>query len=285
MIVDHISLSTTPINLLKASDVIGLGSGFYFGITDGQGGAIFLVTNYHVLTGSPPLEKKAPLGDYITFQFHNSVSNTGDVRTVRMPLFTRNGKPVWITSRAVPDADVAIIPLPSGFWKGCQVFGIERDWANQEMKIRPTTAVTLIGYPHGFYDAKNALPIWKTGTIASEPEIDFEGNPLVLVDVAAFPGMSGSPAFAISSGMYEKAVGYGVSPGIVRQFIGIYASMQMVTKHKFLEQLPQGFGFGIRDYESLQIGHIWKAKLILEMIDTVDMSRYTAEILQNVNWK
>ena len=150
------------------------------------------------------------------------------------------------------------------------------------MKLRPTTPVTLIGYPYGFYDAKNALPIWKTGSVASEPDIDFDGKPLMLIDVAAFPGMSGSPAFATAYGMYEMHDGTGVTPGGVQQFIGIYASNVVRHKEKFLEYIPHAVSVGIRDEESLQIGHIWKANLILDTVDAVDFQRYATEILNDL---
>jgi hypothetical protein len=282
MKVDHISISTTPINLLKGNDLVSQGSGFYYVRFDGDQQILFLITNYHVLTGSSPSENKPPLGDRITFQFHQSDEETGNVKTVMMPLFTKHGKPVWISSTTVPEVDLAVIPIVPTAYQGCKVYGIASHWANPQMKIRPTTPVTLIGYPYGFYDTKNALPIWKTGTVASEPEIDFDGKPLVLIDVSAFPGMSGAPAFAISSGMYELHDGNAVAPGMVRQFLGIYASMQMVGKHKFLEQIPHGLALSIRDSESLQIGNIWKAKLILETVDAVDKELYAGEILNNL---
>jgi hypothetical protein len=55
--------------------------------------------------------------------------------------------------------------------------------------------------------------------------------------------------------------------------------MQMVGKNKFLEQLTHGAQYGIRDVESLQIGHVWKAKLLLETVKGVDIRRWDSEIL------
>lgn len=278
MPIDHLSLSTTPVNLLKGNELVSQGTGFYY-VENVEGGqALFLVTNYHVLTGSAPSDQKPPIGDNISFQFHESAEETGKVRTLRLPLFTKSGKPLWITSSSFPEADLAVIPVVSGAYKDCNVSCISAEWAKSQMLLRPTTNVTLVGYPYGFFDTANALPIWKTGTIASEPAIDFEKKPLLLIDVAAFPGMSGSPVFAIASGIYEVADGSAVTPGSVREFLGVYASMQMVGKNKFLEQLTHGAQYGIRDMESLQIGHVWKAKLVLETIKTVDIRRWDSEV-------
>ena len=282
MPIDHLSLTTTPVTLFKREELVSQGTGFYFAAPVEVGHIIFLVTNYHVLTGSAPSENKVAIGDNICFQFHESADETGKLRTVRLPLFTKSGRPVWVTNTTFPEADLAVIPVVSDAYKDCKVNCISAEWAKSQMLLRPATNITLVGYPYGFFDTANALPIWKTGTIASEPAVDFEKKPLLLIDVAAFPGMSGSPVFAIASGMYELADGSAVTAGSVREFLGIYASMQMIGKSKFLEQLTHGARYGIRDMESLQIGHVWKAKLVLETINTVDIKRWEAEILRDL---
>ena len=282
MAIDHISLSTTPVDLYKGNDLVSKGTGFYYVESHDKGQVLFLVTNYHVLTGWPPTKKLPPIGDNVLFQFHTSADDTGKVKSVRCPLFTKSGKPIWITSGTCTEADVALIPLVQQAYQECKVSCISADWAKSQMLLRPTTNVTLVGYPYGFSDATNALPIWKTGTIASEPTVDFEKKPLLLIDVSAFPGMSGSPVFAIASGTYELADGSAVTVGSVREFLGIYASMQMVGKEKFLEQITHGVQYGIRDAESLQIGNVWKAKLLLETAKSVDLQRYEGEILADL---
>jgi len=105
----------------------------------------------------------------------------------------------------------------------------------------------------------------------------------MLIDVSAFPGMSGSPVFAIANGMYEMAEGNSVTPGMVRQFIGIYASMQMVSKNKYLEEIVHDTKVGIRDLESLEIGHVWKGSIITELIDNIDIGKYETEIIQELS--
>ena len=282
MKVDHLSLSTTPVHLFMENKLVSTGTGFYYLEQHQQDQVLFLVTNYHVLTGASPSEGKTPIGDKISFQLHQSEEETGKIKTVQIPLFTKSGKPVWITSKSFPEADIAIIPVSQSLCQQCKVYSISAKWSTPKMLIRPTTNVTLVGYPYGFYDAINALPIWKTGTIASEPSIDFDGKPLLLVDVSAFPGMSGSPVFAIASGIYERVDRSAVTPGSVREFLGIYASMQMVGKDKFLEQIVHGTNLGIRDYESLEIGHVWKAKLLVDTAKSIDVEKYESEILSDL---
>lgn len=147
------------------------------------------------------------------------------------------------------------------------------------MKLRPTSTITLVGYPYGYADDTYALPIWKTGSIASEPNINFEGKPLFVVDVSAFPGMSGSPTFAVSYGTYESEDGNTVAGG-VQKFLGVYASMQMLHEKKYLEELQTNKGIILS--QSLELGHIWKAQLIIDMVKSIDVEQYENEIIKNI---
>ena len=201
MEIEQISLSTTPVVLAKGDTVVSQGTGFFYLYLHRNLNLkiLYLVTACHVLTGSSPSEQKPPQGDSVSFQFHRSEAVPGDIKSVRIPLFTKAEKPVWITNPASPEADVAVIPLLNSLYNDCDVKALSPEWAEKgDVKIRPATNVTLVGYPNGFYDKTNALPVWQTGSVASEPEIDFEGKPLFLIDAPAAPGMSGAPVFAIS---------------------------------------------------------------------------------------
>lgn len=63
--------------------------------------------------------------------------------------------------------------------------------------------VLFIGYPTGFYDEMNFLPILRAGTIASIPSVNFNGTPKILLDAQIFPGSSGSPVFVEMNGYYK----------------------------------------------------------------------------------
>lgn len=282
MAVEHLSMITTPVILLKGNEEVCQGTGFYYGLHDSSHGTIlFLVTNYHVLTGYPPKETKPPKGDNIIFYLHKDADNPGNVKRISFPLFTKDGKPIWLSSKEFPHADVAVIPVVSSLYSDAKVFGISEDWTGGDIKIRPTSTITLIGYPYGYYDKKNWLPIWKTGSIASEPDVDFEGEPLFLIDISAFPGMSGSSAFAIAYGAYETVEGP-TTVGHVQKFLGIYASMQILKEEKYLEEIPSELRLGVVVDKSLELGHIWKASLIIEIIKQIDVKKYESEILKNL---
>jgi hypothetical protein len=82
--------------------------------------------------------------------------------------------------------------------------------------------------------------------------------------------------------MYETEAG-GMQGGSIKKFIGIYASMQMLTKNKFLEQLINQIPVGIIDQESLQLGHVWKASLIFDVLNKFEINTYTENILRKLN--
>ena len=63
--------------------------------------------------------------------------------------------------------------------------------------------IVFIGYPKGFFDKQNFLPIMRTGFIASIPAVDFNGKKQILIDAEVFPGSSGSPVFVSHKGQYK----------------------------------------------------------------------------------
>jgi hypothetical protein len=285
MTVDQISLSTTPVVLSKGDTMVSQGTGFFYLYLHRNLNLkiLYLVTAYHVLTGSSPSEQKPPQGDSITFQFHRSAEVPGDIKNVHLPLFTKDEKPRWITSSSCPEADVAVIPLLNSLYNGCDIKALSPEWAEGDVKIRPATTVTLVGYPNGFYDQTNALPVWQTGSVASEPEIDFEGKPLFLIDVSAVPDMSGAPVFAISYGTYQRK--NGSIKGEVQKFLGLYAHARgkPMEKEKYLElEERHDKKSGLVEYEALTIGHVWKASLIKQTLDSIDFDQYNKEILVNL---
>lgn len=93
--------------------------------------------------------------------------------------------------------------------------------------------------------------------------------------------MSGSPAFAIAYGAYETIEGP-TTVGHVQKLLGIYASTQVLEEEKYLEELTSESRPGIVVHESLELGHIWKASLIIDITKRIDVKRYENEILKRL---
>jgi hypothetical protein len=60
--------------------------------------------------------------------------------------------------------------------------------------------VLMPGYPLAIFDEANNFPIIRKGTTATHPAIDFNDRPMAAVDIACFPGSSGSPIFLLNEG-------------------------------------------------------------------------------------
>lgn len=67
--------------------------------------------------------------------------------------------------------------------------------------------LVMVGYPIGLWDKNNNFPIFRKGYTASHPAIDFNESGIGLVDMACFPGPSGSPIYILNEGGYKDKVG------------------------------------------------------------------------------
>lgn len=64
--------------------------------------------------------------------------------------------------------------------------------------------VVMIGYPNGLSDEYNHKPIIRKGITATHLKNDYQGKKEFLIDMACFPGSSGSPIFVFNEGVYGE---------------------------------------------------------------------------------
>jgi hypothetical protein len=83
----------------------------------------------------------------------------------------------------------------------------------------------MIGYPNGLWDEVNNYPLIRRGITASHPAVDHEvdGVPTTVVDIACFPGSSGSPVFLYNHGSFADKKGNLVVGGRLL-FLGVLFS-------------------------------------------------------------
>lgn len=67
--------------------------------------------------------------------------------------------------------------------------------------------LVMVGYPIGLSDERNNYPIFRKGYTASHPAVDFNEDGIGLVDMACFPGSSGSPIYILNEGGYRDKHG------------------------------------------------------------------------------
>jgi len=132
------SLITTPIELIgRAKNLYGTGFFFY----EENRKIMFLVTNYHVLTGFPPEKKSDYVGDRIKIFIHLDEANPGNVQGKVIPLFTSKKNPIWLTNENFPMADIAVIPLPPDFLKIYKGKALTRPNFKKDFPVGPNSKV------------------------------------------------------------------------------------------------------------------------------------------------
>jgi hypothetical protein len=70
------------------------------------------------------------------------------------------------------------------------------------MRLKVAMDVFVLGYPKGI-DGGGEFPIWKRGSIATEPGVHRGGPPHILIDTATREGISGARAIAIADGDFD----------------------------------------------------------------------------------
>lgn len=173
---------------------VGSGTSFVFRDPDSVSGhELFLVSNKHVI--------KSGWNAYLFFtkQSEDGKPILGDYFTVHM-----EGFEVQWCGHPDENVDVAVMPLS---WQidfiakdNCRPFlrpiSVD-DLASESdfVKLDIASPVVFVGYPNGMFDQKHYTPIVRQGFVATPAELDFNGEPVFLIDASVFPGSSGSPVF------------------------------------------------------------------------------------------
>ena len=169
----------------------GSGTGFFHEIDVDDRKILFLVTNKHVINYNNK--------ETVTASFHtgDNVGKTVDDTNIEITLDVE-----WIFH---PTHDLCITPFMPIFYYVQDKFKKQiffrnitssMIWDNSELsKLEAVENVLMVGYPIGLWDKKNNLPLFRKGVTANHPSIDFNTESIGVVDMACFPGSSGSPIF------------------------------------------------------------------------------------------
>lgn len=179
-----------PLSATKSS----VGTGFLLDVpVDSGRSAIFLISNRHVLVAGGPIAN---------LKFHKR-EGSGDAQLPKLGVVEtcQLNVAAVVTSHPDPAVDLACVnisgisnPALSLFYKNLEpklFASFDEPW------LGPFTEVCFIGYPDGRHDARNQLPILRSGRIASIPSTDFSGTSQIVIDAHVHRGSSGSPVFAI----------------------------------------------------------------------------------------
>jgi hypothetical protein len=200
-------LNFSAVRLMSLRDDLELGpaSGFFFhGTFDGHPN-YWLVTNWHVLAGrnadqpGQALHSKGALPSGIRVQLPlrfnqpEYLNRNAEIlfQDQFLSLYDNEGHALWYQHVRRNDVDVAVVNLGRYVAERFYLVGINEVPARNDMAIEIGNEVFILGYPLGFTHFVNT-PIWKRGSIASEPHIETaETKFRVVIDATTRGGMSG----------------------------------------------------------------------------------------------
>lgn len=252
-ITDELSLSSCFVLQVNSKNIpIKVASGFFIKVDS----TTFFITNNHVISGEfakqehfRDTKKPIPVDsttNYIRIRTYGDKLNTGFL----FNLYLFNGKDsasilMWedpINKKGL--MDVIAIPLADSLKKYLGVTKILTP-SNilPDLKISPSSELFIVGFPAPYgQNEREFYPIWKKGTIASEPDL---GEVYYWVDALTMGGMSGSPVFYRNQ-YYQTKSGNSIMQvgGTPTFLLGIYSA--------------QNYG--------LNLGKVWKLDKVVEQL-------------------
>ena len=196
---DRLLLSTVKMNRMRKGQSLGSGTGFFWRTDLGdQKEMVSLVTNKHVVEGCDVLMARCHEANADRTDSSGAFSDWG---------VAIEGGPAW----SHPDPDVDLCAVAFGgvanlaekrgtplFYIAISADNLPRadDWE----RFDSIEEVVMIGCPRGIYDEFNNLPIARRGITATPLSKRYNGRDEFMVDMACFPGSSGSPVFLLNHG-------------------------------------------------------------------------------------
>jgi len=121
----------------------------------------------------------------------------------------------------------------------------------------------MIGCPNGIYDEVNKMPLVRRGITATSIGKKYEGKPYFLVDMACFPGSSGSPVFIYNqSGYFNKKTNSNIVGTGRLFFVGVLFAGPTITNtgQVVLSKMPT-----VQVSSMMHLGYVVRSSEILEL--------------------
>jgi hypothetical protein len=243
---------------------------FYSGILDGKA-CLWFVTNWHVLTGrnalSPEkiLHNQLAIPNRIRFQVPSRIGASGKTDEDHLhfhekfvSLYDSGNLAMWYQHPEKNEVDIAVVNVGQDL-EGHLVRGINEPCAEYDMAVEIGNEVFVLGYPLGFSHFAN-MPIWKRGSIASEPHAEtVDSKNRIMIDATTRKGMSGSPVIMRYKTHYLSEDGQVKMRGNASRFIGVYASRPSPGREPTHDELEAGLS-------SHEIAYVFKSGCVEETI-------------------
>jgi hypothetical protein len=248
--IDLFSTAVLPLEMFFNELPLGHATGFFWRASATQ--QLYIATNWHVFSAK---------NFYTQVNLHKTAARPNHLRTRiqipgqwekqpwDIPIRDENDEPLWYVH---PGAryDIALLkfsPTP----EQQSILGIYpfNEVSRDELLTEIGMDVFVLGYP--FAIKPPGFPVWKRGSIASEPNIvRLTATGQFLIDTASRPGMSGAPVIQRSWGNHVLPDGAMVRDGRARtKFLGVYSG-RVPTDHP----------------HEAQIGLVWDKSYIDEIV-------------------
>ena len=242
---DDIPHITAKIDIELPNGKNSIGTGFFYHVSPNDGtdcDLLFLISNKHVFKDS-----RGKLTISLNRRKTGYMPDFGNIRT-----FIHNGFEHIYYAHPNPEVDLACvdvsdIPPTDAFTKFLN-HSLLREIDYE--KVALGSDVIFVGYPRGYYDDVNNLPLIRKGSISSMPNVDFKGKGQIVIDAQIFPGSSGSPVFVSWDKEYSLL-------GVISQAVYGDFALQNIPTNMRRNKIRQLLGLGI----------VVKQRYVRELID------------------
>lgn len=244
--VDPLSVNSLKLELYHNATPLSTATGFIVKHNNN----FYLITNWHVLSGIEYFKggisnKNGLVPNKLVINHH--AKTLGQWIKVEETLYDKKKK-LWIEIKTGKTlVDVVALRLRN-IPNNINIYPFDLNLDKTDMIPVVAMPASIIGFPHGG-TGYGVFPIWKTGHIASDPDLDYLNLPVLLIDATTKPGMSGSPVVLRLNGGFKTRSGNTImsQSGLSTIFLGIYSGQDSLR----------------------EIGWVWKSTVIRDLLKQI----------------
>lgn len=218
------------------NEVVSTGTGFFYffndTFTDAEGNfnkagtaRLAIVTNKHVVEGM----------EEVMFFFNTAADGQSEHQKESLRFALNENTVIF---HPEPDTDLCVI-LTDDIKRRIEqngrklhIYPVRKNIKINENDLRSMDTIqdiVMIGYPRGIWDAENNLPIIRKGINATPMYESYQGQDAFAVDIAIYPGSSGSPVFIYNNGAYVENGEVKFGQRFI--FVGVISSGHSITSN------------------------------------------------------
>ncbi|WNJ89187.1 trypsin-like peptidase domain-containing protein [Bosea sp. 685] len=270
--------------------VIETGTAFWFRAA--ADAPLYLVTNWHIVTGrsrlAPSMSLSAGVPTKLVARMHIQLGpdtiNSKQIMQFEFPLNDPDGEsPSWLEHpKWRHRADVVALRVEWSPGDARPAFACVGDKGVFDLTPgfvpRVTNDVFLLGYPWGLTGGTAALPIYKRGSIATEPGLPQFDLPRFLIDCRTARGMSGAPVIASAFAQGPIGPDGEGGQGTAQVFAGIYSG-RLPKEEIGGETLDSASLRAEAEVAISEIGIVWRRDVLHDIVSAGVPGSKVSELL------